>query len=226
MNAKTFFMFAALSTAAFIPLTQAQIGIKAGVNMASIAQNETEGDFSDYEKKSVIGFQGGLTFDLGISDIFTIQPEVLFIQKGGKSTYKLDDNNKIENRYYFNYVDVPVLAKLKFYGDDGGSGFYFLAGPYVGLALGGKVKSTTTLLGVENEAENDFSFDNDSEQERAKRLDYGVSFGGGIKINRLILDLRYNLGLNNVSDNDADNTNDDKPFLRHRGIGLTAGIEF
>lgn len=226
MNAKSFFLFAALIMAAFTPQAYAQIGIKAGVNIASIAQNETEGTFNDYEKKSVVGFQGGLTFDLGISDLFTIQPEVLFIQKGGKSTYKLDDNNKTENRYYYNYVEVPVLAKVKFYGDGGGSGFYFLGGPYVGMALGGKVANTTTLLGVETTREDDFVFDNSTSEQRAKRLDYGVSFGGGIKINRLILDLRYNLGLNNVNDNDADNQNDEKPFLRHRGIGLTAGIEF
>ena len=226
MNAKTLLLFAALTTAAFVTRTNAQIGIKAGVNFASIAQNETEASYTDYEKKSVTGFQGGLTFDLGLSDIFTIQPEVLFIQKGGKSTYRADDNNKLVNRYYFNYIDVPILAKLKFYGDGGGSGFYFIAGPYVGLAMSGKVKSTLTVLGADTESEDDFTFDNDTDQERAKRLDYGVSFGGGVKINRLILDLRYNLGINNISDNDADNTNDEKPFLRHRGIGLTAGIEF
>ncbi len=226
MNTKTLFLFAAFVCVAFLPASFAQIGIKAGVNLASIAQNETEGSYTDYAKKSIVGFQGGLTFDLGLSDIFTIQPEVLYIQKGGKSTYKLDDNNKVENRYYFNYVEVPVLAKLKFYGDGGGSGFYFVGGPYVGLALGGKVKNTTTLVGVTTTGEDDFTFDNSTSNQRAKRLDYGVSFGGGIKINRLILDLRYNLGLNNINDNDADNQNDSKPFLRHRGIGLTAGVEF
>lgn len=226
MNAKTLFLLAAFIGVAFLPASFAQIGIKAGINLANIAQDESIDNYSDYEKKSVVGFQGGLTFDLGISDLFTIQPEVLYIQKGGKSTFTANDNNKLESRYYYNYVEVPVLAKLKFYGDDGGSGFYFLAGPYVALALGGKVKTDLTVLGQTTSAEDDFVFNNDDAGERAKRLDYGVSFGGGIKINRLFLDLRYSYGLNNVLDNDADNTNDDKPFLRHRGIGLTAGVEF
>lgn len=225
MNAKTLFLSVALLTAASIPQIHAQIGIKAGVNLATISQNESDGDYSDYTKNSVVGFQGGLTFDLGVSDLLSIQPEILFIQKGGKATYKLNDANKRESRYYYNYVDVPVLAKLKFYSEDG-PGFYFVAGPYVGLALGGKIATTTTLLGTATDQENDFVFDNSSAGERAKRLDYGVSFGGGVKINRLILDLRYTVGLNNVSDNDALNSNDNKPFRRHRGIGLTAGIEF
>lgn len=226
MNARTLFLLAAFTLAAFIPQSYSQIGIKAGVNIASTSQNESDGDYSDYTKNSVIGFMGGLTFDLGLSDLFTIQPEILFVQKGGKATYKLDDNNKVENRYYYNNIDVPVLAKLKFYDEDGGSGFYFLAGPYIGIALGGKVATTTTLLGQSTDRENDFVFDNSTAGERAKRLDYGLSFGGGVKISRLILDLRYTVGLNNVNDGDAINSNDNKPFRRHRGIGLTAGIEF
>ncbi len=226
MNAKTCFLFAALTIAAFIPQSYAQVGIKAGVNLATTSQNESDGDYSDYTKNSVVGFQGGLTFDMPITDMFSIQPELLFVQKGGKATYKLDDNNKIENRYYYNYIDIPVLAKLKFYDEDSGPGFYFMAGPYVGLAMGGKVATTTTLAGVSTDRENDFVFDNSSEGERAKRLDYGLSIGGGVKISRLVLDLRYVVGLNNVADGDALNSNDDAPFRRHRGIGLTAGIEF
>ena len=226
MNAKSFFLLAAFVCAAFLPASFAQIGIKAGVNLASTSQNESDGDYSDYTNNSVVGFVGGLTFDLGLSDFFTIQPEILFIQKGGKSTYKLDDNNKVENRYYYNNIDIPVLAKLKFGNEDGGLGFYFLAGPYIGLALGGKVATTTTLLGNSTDREDDFVFDNSSAGERAKRLDYGVSFGGGVKISSIILDLRYNVGLNNVNDGDALNSNDEKPFRRHRGLSLTAGYEF
>ncbi len=230
MNAKTIFLFAALTIAAFVPRTNAQIGIKAGANFATTSQNESDGDYSDYTKNSVVGFIGGLTFDVGVSELFSIQPEILFVQKGGKATYKLDDNNKVENRYYYNYVNIPVLAKVKFYGEDAddhtGTGFYFVAGPYVGLAMGGKVASTTTLLGTTTEREDDFVFDNSTEGERAKRFDYGVSFGGGVKISRVILDLRYTVGLNNIADDDALNSNDNKPFRRHRGIELTAGIEF
>ena len=48
MNAKSFFLLAAFVCAAFLPASFAQIGIKAGVNLASTSQNESDGDYSDY----------------------------------------------------------------------------------------------------------------------------------------------------------------------------------
>lgn len=227
MNVKPFLSLTALCLVAFSFQTTAQIAIKAGVNLASIAESSTEETYADYKNKSVTGFQAGLAFDLGLSSLFTIQPEILFIQKGGKTTYAVDDNNKIDYRYYYNYVEVPVLAKLKFYGSgDNGSGFYFVAGPFAGLAMGGKTKTTTTLLGVSTTREDDFNFDNNDSADRQKRMDWGLSFGGGVKLGAVILDLRYNLGINNLLDNDANNNNDNKPYRRTRGIGLTAGFEF
>jgi hypothetical protein len=118
-----------------------------------------------------------------------------------------------------------VLAKLKFYSEEG-SGFYVLGGPFVGLAVSGKSKRTTTILGAENTVEEDFNFDNDTEAERQRRTDWGVSFGGGVKFGHMFVDARYNLGINNLLDNDADNQNDNKPYRRTRGIGLVLGYEF
>jgi hypothetical protein len=226
MSTKSFFLTAAFAALLFLPLSQAQVAIKAGVNFASISESASLEEYESLKNNSVAGFQAGLSFDLGLSDVFTIQPEVLFIQKGGKSTYTINDNNKIVNRLYYNYVEVPVLAKLKFYGEDSGSGFYLLGGPFIGLALGGKYKTTTTLLGETTTAEEDFNFDNDDEADRQRRTDWGVSFGGGVKFGHMFLDARYNLGINNLLDSDSNNNNDDKPYRRTRGIGLTLGYEF
>jgi len=223
MNAKSFLLLALFAVAARTT-THAQVAIKAGINYASISESATEESYSDIQRKSVVGAQFGLAFDLGLSENFTIQPEILFIQKGGKATYKLDENNKIEDRIYYNYVEVPILAKVKFFSE--GSGFYFLAGPFAGLATGGKQKTTTTLLGVASTSERTFKFDNNDPAERERRLDWGLSFGGGVKFGSIILDLRYNLGINNLLDNDASNNNDNKPYRRTRGIGLTLGYEF
>ncbi len=226
MSTKSFFLTASFAVLFFLPLSQAQVAIKAGVNFASISESATLEEYESLKNNSVAGLQAGLSFDLGLSDVFTIQPEVLFIQKGGKSTYTINDNNKIVNRLYYNYVEVPVLAKLKFYGEDKGSGFYLLGGPFIGLALGGKSKTTTTLLGNTTTAEDDFNFDNDDQADRQRRTDWGVSFGGGVKFGHVFLDARYNLGMNNLLDNDANNNNDDKPYRRTRGLGLTLGYEF
>ncbi len=204
----------------------AQVSIKAGVNLASVAEDAVEESFAEQSSKSVVGFQAGLAFDLATESAFSLQPEILYIQKGGRVSYGFNDNNKIESRYYYNYVEVPLLAKVKLYKADRSSGVYLIAGPYAGLAVSGKVKTTLTVFGQSSTSEEDFSFDNDDPDDRNRRLDWGFSFGGGIKFGQAYLDLRYNLGVNNLLDQDADNQNDNKPYRRNRGIGLALGYSF
>jgi hypothetical protein len=203
----------------------AQVVIKAGVNIASIAESAREETYQEFENKSVTGLQVGAAFDLAPSSAFSIQPELLYIQKGGKVGYELNEDNRIESRIYYNYVEVPVLAKLKI-ASESGNGLYFVGGPFVGLAISGKSKNTVTILGNTTTDEDKFEFQNDDPEERQKRADWGVSFGAGVKLGHFVLDARYNLGINNLLDSDADNQNDDKPYRRTRGIGLTLGYAF
>lgn len=224
MKIKSFFLIPAL-IGAIVWHINAQASIKAGVNLASISESADLESYESLKQKSVVGFQAGIAFDLGLSKVFTLQPELLYIQKGGKASYVIDENNKLVNRLYYNYVEVPVLAKLKFY-DSEGSGLYIVGGPFIGLALSGKLKSTTTFLGQTTTSEDDFKFENDDPGERQKRTDWGVSFGAGLKMGKAYLDARYNLGINNILDDDTDNQNDNKPYRRTRGLGLTLGFEF
>lgn len=227
MYTKLFFIITAILLTLY-PTTQSygQISIKAGINMASISESVAEDNYQELENKTVTGFQAGLAFDLMPNSFFSIQPELLYIQKGGKVVYELDRENRIESRYYYNYVEVPVLAKLKFMGEESRVGFYLLGGPYAGLALNGKVKNTVTILGQTSTSEDKFNFDNNDSEDFQRRLDWGVSFGGGVKFSAVYLDLRYNLGINNLMDNDANNENDNEAYRRHRGIGVTLGYEF
>lgn len=227
MNTKFFLILTTLAIALY-PATSstAQVSIKAGINLASMGASATEDNYRELENKSVVGFQAGFALDVAPSSVFSVQPELLYIQKGGKTTYGIDEDNQVQSRYYYNYVEVPVLAKLKWLVPASRSGFYLVGGPYVGLALGGKVKNTVTLLGQTTTSEDKFSFDNSDPADRQRRMDWGVSFGGGLKFGSTYLDLRYNLGINNLLDNDANNDNDNKPYRRHRGLGLTLGYEF
>lgn len=210
-----------------LSLSAQGIAVKAGVNIASMAEDKFV-DENDLENSSVVGFQAGVAFDLGLSDMFTIQPEILFIQKGGKLSSEVNENNRFETRLYYNYLEVPVLAKLKFNSDPDGEGLgaYLIGGPFVGFALNGRSEGELVIAGVTTTFDDNIDFDNEDDVNYQKRLDYGVSFGGGLQFGNLFLDARYNLGLNNLLDDDADNTNDDGRFLRTRGIGLTLGYQF
>lgn len=200
-----------------------QVGIKAGINLASLSQDPDEENYEDYKSVSILGFQGGLTFELPVAGPLAIQPELLFIQKGGKSEFIINESNKLVTTVTYNYVEVPVLLKLKLGNTDGdGLGFYLLGGPFAGYSLGGKSKQELTILGQTTVSEQDIDYDDEDFEE--KRLDWGASFGAGLHFGKLFVDARYNLGVNNLLDDDANNNNDDKPYLRTRGIGLTVGL--
>jgi hypothetical protein len=202
----------------------AQIGIKGGLNLASFAEQGTNPGAQDIKGNSVIGAVAGLTFDLDLADNFTVQPELLYIQKGGKKSYKLlgtrtDELNSV------NYVEIPVMAKIRFgnTGDDGGLGCYFGAGPWAGLAINGKVNASIYDINENKIGTYEDKYTVNNEDNR-KRLDYGASGCVGLVFGKMILEARYNYGINNVLDKDANNSNDTKPILQTRGISVTIGI--
>lgn len=201
----------------------AQIGIKGGVNIASIGEEHENVSRDDIENHSIAGAVVGLTFGANIGDILTIQPELLYSQSGGRNTYEFL-GTETEVSYRFNYLELPVLAKLKLGNADGtGVGFHIAAGPWIGYALNGTRKTVLTIGEITSEDEDDYDFDDEDD---AKRINYGLIGAVGFSFSKLVFDIRYNYGLNNLLDDDADNGNDNSPVLQTRGIALTLGYEF
>lgn len=200
------------------------LGIKGGINLASISESASD-DLEDYEDNAIVGIQAGLVAELPISGFFAIQPELLWVQKGGKATYTLL-GNELETTVRYNHIQLPVLAKIKATTEGSDFGLFFYGGPFASFSLNGKstVKTTTALGTVEEEKDIDYSDDDNYE----RRFDWGATFGLGFNVGALFLDLRYDLGINNLLDDDIPTSgpNGDDPYLRTRGIGLTAGFMF
>lgn len=198
----------------------AQIGIKAGATLSSLSQYAFEDNVDEYDEKSTVGFQAGIFAELPISDGFSIQPELLWMQKGGKTLYAQVAGTEIERNLRYNYLEVPILAKVKAGSTDGsGIGLFFYGGPFISYALNGNVK---TEVGDNNIQDTDFNFDDEDNQ---RRVDWGAAFGLGVNLGSLVLDLRYDLGINNLLDDDLGTQGgDDEPYLRTRSIGLTLGF--
>lgn len=143
------------------------------------------GAASDY-KKSVKGVQVGLSFQAGITPMFSIVPEFYFMMNGGK----LKANNPIttdETTFRFYSLELPVLARVHL------KNFYVNAGPSIGYNLSGTKKV--------NDQSKSMSFNKSGEG--FNRIDAGVQAGGGVmfpwKNKRVALDLRYNYGLSDLS---------------------------
>lgn len=206
-------LFAAVSV-------HAQVAVKAGVNFSNMLFEEDDSSIEDLAKDGAVKFTAGLSFILPLGDYVAIQPELLFVQKGAKSTYKIA-GQEFSNDLTYNNLDIPLLLRLSLGDTHGeGLGIYVNGGAYVGYTFSGKSTSESPLGTVET----DFTFDDADDQ---RRIDYGFALGGGLTLGNLFFDLRYNHGTNNILDDDADNSNDnDFKKLQHRGLALTTGLIF
>jgi hypothetical protein len=193
MKKQVFFVTCALLLALS---SQAQISVipKAGVTLSSISYDEEPED-----QKTQFGFVGGAGLDIGIiKNFFSLQPELLFIQKGDRF-----DERNVEATTTLNYLELPLLAKISF-GSPTIKG-YLNAGPSLALGLNGKYK----VEGGENAGETDIRFgdaSNDGRRYLDNRFDFGLQFGGGgsfgLGPGALIADIRYGLGLSDLNDED------------------------
>ena len=191
------FFLSVVALTAFSFTAQAQVSIipKAGLTISNVAFKEEEEG-----QKSTTGFLVGAGFNFPLSEdgFFSIQPELLYIQKGfgGESTNN-GINSKTDN--HFNYLELPLLAKISF-GSETVKG-YVNAGPSIGYALNGKLSSGGISVAYKFGKEPS-NYNGSDIYVDANRLDFGLQFGGGVGFQvgpgSLLLDLRYGYGLTHL----------------------------
>jgi hypothetical protein len=196
---------------------------KAGVSISKFAPAENEENVS-----SLAGFTGGLGINILMGEKFSLQPELLFIQKGANYEFKQGIGDGIlqtaTTDIRVNYLELPVLAKFTF--GEGKVKYYVNAGPSLSYGLGGKTDySINWTLGNETvyqeQAEGDVKFDDYPEEYPAqdvyfqRRLDVGVQVGGGVILyKKVIVDARYGYGFTKL---------DDEAQPKNRAIQITVG---
>lgn len=194
---KALLILVALISANLVAKAQLSIMPKFGVTLSSVSfSDELESALTPgLDKKSRIGITGGVALNVGVSDAFSIQPELLFVQKGVKF-----EGNGGEQNIIINYLEVPVLAKYSFGSESVKA--YVNAGPSIGFGIGGKNKAEAGGI----EAEEDVTFGtsglNGGEDTFDNALDFGIQFGAGVGFGlgsgQVVLDVRYGLGLTNL----------------------------
>jgi hypothetical protein len=172
---KQLFVMATLALAAS-GVAQAQnvrFGLKGGPSYTTVVGQHVAGATSKW------GFHGGVLVNIKLNDRFSLQPEVLYSQKGTKGA---DDSNRIN----LNYVDLPVLLRVA----TGLGGLFIEVGPQLGYLAGSNasVGSRTPLARVTTDFAGSYPpFD----------LGYATGFGYQLA-NGLGLGLRYNGGFTHV----------------------------
>lgn len=161
------------------PAKATEFGIMGGLNMANMT-----GDFED--NKAMMTFGGGVFGRVSPSPQFTIQSELLYMQKGTKwEGAEGEDDEEMT----LTYVEVPVLLMYNFPMPGPISPCVF-AGPYFATLLSAKDKFEGEELDV---------------KELFKDTDFGAVFGVGVDIKtgasgKFFFNGRYSLGLSNVND--------------------------
>jgi hypothetical protein len=151
------------------------IGLKAGANFYNV--NNDPGP--EYDGKT--GFHAGLLGHIHLAPQLALQPEIVYSSQGAK--YR--NGSGVEEKYDLDYINVPVLLQYMF-----DNGFRLQAGPQVGFLLSAK----TEAAGVEI----DF-------KDETKTVDFGIGAGAGyVHVpSGFGVDVRYNLGLSNINEDDV-----------------------
>lgn len=165
---------------------------KIGVSASTFTTSSKVGNLT-----SIPGFVGGVAFPVTFDKWFTIQPELLYIEKGGAFSSGIFGDRTQQT---LKYLEIPVLARINL------GPLYVNAGPSVSFNLEGNDKPA------------DPSFTDGTSSFR--QTDFGVQFGGGLAlaagVGKLTLDARYGLGLTNVNKTTREDT-------RNRAWAFTMG---
>lgn len=183
------------------------IGFKLGPSFSTLSGDGTEG-FETLTKFTGGGF---VRFDMGR---FGVQPELMYVTKGGKFDEFFDELGSLSGDLRLEYIEIPVLLTVPLMTGPGVAPYVY-GGPAFAFEVGCKVGFD--VGGISGSAACD---DSDEELER-KKFDIGAMIGGGVSIpagpGALLIEGRYNFGLVNLNDTGEEGT------IRNRSGAVLAG---
>jgi hypothetical protein len=230
---KTFLCIASVMTFGLVSQAQVTITPKVGATFGNYAYGEEQDEEETTKYNSGLTLGAGFNFALG--EVFSIQPELLYVQKGFKMS---EDDSYIKT--HFNFIEIPVLARASFGSETVKA--YVNAGPSLGYGLNGKSSFKFSGMGVTVSGTEKIRFaeepDNGGEEDvtyldpkEVNRVDLGLQFGAGVGFQAgpgsLVLDLRYGLGMSNfyktqtVKNNNVTITTEG--FGKSRTLAFTVG---
>jgi len=216
-------MLVAVLTASYAQ-AQITIGARAGFSLTSMSEKY---DGKKLDNEDIItmvkpGFQIGITGDYALTDAFSVQSGLLIAMQGCRKDITFEGYYLMLPSYdekltmSITYLQIPVNAQYQM--SLGKKKLLFQAGPYLGFAFGGKMKSkvNSQYYGERTEEE---KIEFGSDEDKMKRLDAGLALGTGLQFGRLRAGVGYSFGLMNLS-------NVDKVSLKNNAFTLSLTYMF
>jgi hypothetical protein len=172
---KKLFFACAITCSAFLTYAQTSFGVKAGGNLYNFTGKDA--DLIPGSKKLRVAYHFGGFANIHVSDMFSVQPELLYSAQGSKSS----QGGMGHLTYQLDYIDVPVMFQY-----NNASGFFAEAGPEIGFLLSGKATN-----GAKSEDVKGYF----------KNINFSAGLGAGyICHNGFGVGARYNLGFSNIAE--------------------------
>jgi hypothetical protein len=180
------------------------IGIKGGLNLSNVYDSEGE----DFVADSKFGFAAGGFITIPIGKFFGVQPEVLFSQKGFKSTGTFLGNT-YEMTRTTDYIDIPLLVSFKPV-----ESVSLLFGPQFSYLL--KQKDDFKGGTISSTQEDEFSNDN------IRKNTFCLTGGADFNVDHLVIGVRAGW---DVKNNNGDGTST-TPRYKNMWYQATVGYRF
>jgi hypothetical protein len=206
----------ALLTVIFTGAAAAQIslGAKAGMSVANVTGDDMEN--TSWRN----GFGGGVFLTWAVYDKLSIQPEVLFVQKGAKVTFD-EDEEEFTGKFRVEYFEVPVLLRLDVPFWSERASIHLIGGPSLAF------KSKCEIAAEESGVEVKFDCDDEEFDSPLKSTDWSVIGGAGLGVRMrnatLFLEGRYGAGLATIDDSTPADDVKHQTFLIMAGVSIPIG---
>lgn len=126
---------------AIVVTTNAQFGVKAGVNFANLHGSDVSG------VKGIVGFYAGANYNISINEMFNVQTEAVYSSEGAKDSGGSDD------KIILGFINLSALFRYN------SSGFFIGTGPQYGIIASAKEKISGTSTDIKDQLKSgDFSW--------------------------------------------------------------------
>ena len=193
--------FLLLAFIAFLTASYAQAQVNYGARVGIGATGTGEGDaFEKY------GFQIGGVAEFTLSDVWAIQPSLLFATQGDKKKIEFwGASASSQTNMYYIQLPVHLQYRLHLWELEGSKiNLLIQAGPYLGYALGGKIITKESYGGKSSKEKEDIKFGNGKDYDY-KPLDFGIGLNVGFQLKNADIKkniqavLGFNHGLTDIS---------------------------
>jgi len=194
------------------------IRVKGGLNLSKMHM-VADGDIVSDDYDFLTGYNVGVTSEFPISKIFSLETGLILNSKGFSNNESYE-GFEYKEKIDLLYLDIPVTAKASI--NVGDAKIYGTFGPYLGIALKGKMTAEASYEGETESSSQDISFGDGEEDDQIKRLDFGLTIGAGLEYKAISLGLSYGLGLANLS---YDSDDDYDVMANNRVFAVTLGYK-